>query len=189
MLELDDILSIHRASTLRWNRQFSLISRVNPEQEIEALLSEARDTFRQLEAALEARPDALYPETGTTIRYYDLGSGGGFPGLVWNHLFSVSRVSRNGYQGGHLVEPREKRAWFLEQCARKQEQENLTVHRARWGADGLSIPPGEAPTLHIISLKALRLDNDDIATGLVRALGGARPQDRLLICRFISHLT
>jgi 16S rRNA (guanine527-N7)-methyltransferase len=61
---------------------------------------------------------------GPTGRWLDVGSGGGFPGLV------VAAAS--GFDVT-LVEPRQKRAAFLELAARAIKRSSTGVFRARWG--------------------------------------------------------
>jgi 16S rRNA (guanine527-N7)-methyltransferase len=60
------------------------------------------------------------PASGTLV---DVGSGGGFPGLVIAAVRPTVEV--------HLVEPLRKRARLLEQCARELGLRNVTVHALR----------------------------------------------------------
>jgi 16S rRNA (guanine527-N7)-methyltransferase len=57
------------------------------------------------------------------VRYADIGTGGGWPGLV-------AACARPGWEV-HLVEPLRKRAGFLEVAARELGCSNVTVHAQR----------------------------------------------------------
>lgn len=60
---------------------------------------------------------------GEGVRYADIGTGGGWPGLV-------AACVRPGWKV-HLVEPLQKRARFLEAAARELGCTNVTVHALR----------------------------------------------------------
>ncbi|MBD3220515.1 hypothetical protein GF314_04665, partial [bacterium] len=139
----------HRDEVLRWNRQMSLVSRVDPEPRVDALVRECRAAWTLLRAAGvgDAAPEATV--------WIDLGSGAGFPGVVW----AIEREHGGGIAApgkGLLVEPREKRAWFLNRCLRTLDLACTSVLAARWGA-GPAVQELGGLREAIISLKAIRL--------------------------------
>lgn len=68
-----DLLLAYIQDLLRWNPQLGLVSRKDPLAAVERLVLES--------AELLALARALDP--GGSVRCLDVGSGGGFPGLVW----------------------------------------------------------------------------------------------------------
>ncbi|GIW18380.1 MAG: hypothetical protein KatS3mg064_1537 [Tepidiforma sp.] len=67
--------------------------------------------------------EGLLGDERAVVRYADIGSGGGWPGLV-------IACARPGWEV-HLVEPLQKRARFLEAAARELGCGNVTVHALR----------------------------------------------------------
>lgn len=67
--------------------------------------------------------EGFLAEGHAAVRYADIGSGGGWPGLV-------IACARPGWEV-HLVEPLQKRARFLDTAARELGCGNVTVHAAR----------------------------------------------------------
>ncbi len=100
---------------LRWNPRINLISRHD----------EARISERHIDDALQLMP--LMPEN--IGRAIDLGSGGGFPGLV------LAIASGTHFD---LVEADKRKATFLREAARVTGAP-VTVHGAR--VEDLSLPP------------------------------------------------
>ncbi len=92
---------------LRWNQSFSMISRQSPEVRAKDLIEECWSSFQALRSLLS------HLAANRPLTYFDLGTGGGFPGLVWA-LALRERVPPLQLEHIHLVEPRRKRAWFLE---------------------------------------------------------------------------
>lgn len=175
-------LERHGAEVLRWNAQFSLISRVAPEHRLLALQQECDAAFRVLHDAWPGfRTDA--PGSASSLRYIDLGSGGGFPGLIWQAWLQDAGLPGMAHVGTLLVEPRDKRAWLLEQVARAAGW-RVEVRRAHWGRRQ-PVPPGPLPPAHdLITLKALRLTDDEVLAGWRRDRpDGGSP---VTICRFCS---
>jgi len=175
-------LERHGAEVLRWNARFSLISRVAPEQRLLALQQECDAAFRALH---EAWPEFRSGASGDArpLRYIDLGSGGGFPGLIWQAWLQDVGLPDMTLVGTLLVEPRDKRAWLLEQVARAAGWP-VEVRRVHWGRRQPP-PPSLLPPAHdLITLKALRLTDDDILSGWRRERpDGGTP---VTICRFCS---
>ena len=161
---IEETLRDYRDHVLRWNRQISLITRRDPEEIMNRLLVQCREG---LEAVLGQGLDR------GPVAYFDLGSGGGIPGIVWH----VGLHERGLDPRTCLVEPREKRAWFLDRLRGILGMPNFTVSEARWGDDELDVL--EEPTA-LISLKALKLTDTEIMAGLPR-VDGCR---RLLVARY-----
>lgn len=99
-------LARYLAEVLEWNPVLSLISRKDPIAACERLLFESIELGQLVDVA-------------TARRIADVGSGAGFPGMVWALLFPDLDVT--------LVERREKRALFLERTARGLGAGNVTV--------------------------------------------------------------
>lgn len=96
-------------------------------------------------------------------RWLDLGSGGGFPGLV---------IAALGIATVHLVESDQRKAAFLREAARAMGLSGVTVHVKRieaMDATALHTAMGGAP--QVISARALAPLKDLI--GLARPLGRA----------------
>lgn len=89
------------------------VSSVSAPESVQRHYAEAIETLR-LAAAVCALDDAVIA---------DLGSGGGFPGLVWAALLPGARL--------HLIEPLKKRATLLEEMARDLDLPNVTVYAER----------------------------------------------------------
>jgi hypothetical protein len=138
--------------------------------------------------------------------YYDIGSGAGFPGVVW-HVWLEQRLdhwlesnqeraptgSRSHLQTHlqtYLVEPKQKRAWFLQRVLQVLDLHRVKVWSGRWGEKGETRRESrsEGGTLWLISLKALALTDPEVIAGWRRIIRVSRMEewDRLVICRFRS---
>lgn len=177
------LLAAYRDELLRWNRQINLLSRQDAATKAEHLIAQCADAF---EMWWDASGAAL--AAGGRLRWFDLGSGGGLPAFVWLVLMSGRGVSA----GATLVEPRAKRAWFLERLAKLPGAPAFSVVAARWG-DGLAFdalpgPAGEdgreSPIL--FTLKALRLPEAMVLSGLGEAMAPEKlaPGVEIEIVRF-----
>ena len=188
---------ILREEVLRWNRQFSLISRVDPEARVEALLDESQAALPAFLSGFArfdpSGRDFLAGAEAVDLRYVDIGSGGGFPGLPWFGMLQalVSGAGAGRALSGALVEPRRKRAWFLERCRDRLGLKGLEVVECRWGqrriADSVAFSASDAPRrIWILTMQALRLDDDDILAGWRRMTGRdcLLAGESLVICRF-----
>lgn len=60
----------------------------------------------------------------------DIGSGGGFPGLVLAVLAADPVIGRTGFQV-HLIESDQRKASFLREAARVMEVSGVTIHATR----------------------------------------------------------
>lgn len=164
------------AEVRRWNRQISLVSRANSEVQISALVEECREAWTMITAHVHAdrHPDRL--------SWVDLGSGGGFPGIIWSlerELGPGDGVAARAW----LYEPRVKRAWFLERCCRRLGLDRTAVVASRWG-DSPPVDEADLPGAVVISMKALRLDDDSVLDGLAR-WRGAGEVETVEIVRFV----
>jgi hypothetical protein len=170
---------------LRWNERFSLISRVEPKILLPQLIDECRAAFVALFGAgsllgCAGRPDSLL--------YLDLGTGGGFPGLIWHLLFC--EAARQDHRETLCFEPRDKRAWFLEQCTGRLEAERFSVFAESWGR---KMPSAQDHDVDldgldqvVISMKALRLTDAEVLGAWRRFAGeGLRPD--ITIARFVGE--
>lgn len=180
---LETRLSRYRQEVMRWNESFSLVSRSGTEARIEALVEEARASFDLLMDRILCSTASPLQGVPRGVHYLDLGSGAGFPGLVWHLLLQTHGLPGWNHRSSLLVEPRHKRAWFLERMIQILEITNCSVGEDQWGARTAlrSAPPG-TPVLAFITLKALHLRDDDIIAGWVKYRGGR--QDSVAICRF-----
>ncbi len=183
---IDGILDQYRKQVLRWNDQINLISRQDTADRLEGLIHQCRDGWDRLVAS------GVSGLVGASrLWYFDLGSGAGLPGLVWHIQMTAAGLPVRAW----LVEPREKRAWFLERVARLVDSAPLHVLANRWGeiekgalSDIISEPP---PSHIVISLKALRLPDSAVLEGLAPFLESAENHPirgdlatALLIARF-----
>jgi len=148
---------------VRWNRQINLVSRQGTLARVAELISQCRMAWQELDRAVLVEWEPAEP-----LWYFDLGSGGGVPGYVWHQLLA----GRFTHLHTWLVEPREKRAWFLTRLNRITPEKPLHVWHDRWGET--SRPPAgvPAPKNILISLKALRLSDSEVCAGLARVLEG-----------------
>ena len=179
---LQSQLELFSAEVLRWNERFSLISRVEPEVRLPLLLDECRAAW-----------DAYFgPETPIgapgSLLYLDLGTGGGFPGLVWHLLFEA--CSRSDFARTLCFEPRDKRAWFLDHCARQIGSDRFFVTATPWNAktpsaESLGFDLGVIERV-VISMKALRLTDEEVLAAW-RRFAGPESSVQLEILRFVGE--
>lgn len=155
----------YRAELLRWSRQINLLSRRDPGATADALIAQCVDAFAMWWEASGARL-----ASGGALRMFDLGSGGGLPAYVWLSLLAERGVAVSAV----LVEPRAKRAWFLERLRQLPGAPTYAVAAGRWGE--VAVPPGGAPDAPILfTLKALRLTESAVLAGLGAFPGGVPP--------------
>jgi len=97
---------------LRWNAEIGLVSKKDPAATCRRLLLESAEFGDVIARALE-------PDRTAAIRVADVGSGAGFPGLVWQSI----------YRGWSfvLIERREKKAAFLQRIARELGSSRVEV--------------------------------------------------------------
>ena len=160
MSTIPDWLDDYRREVERWNASINLISRRGSAAQLDRLITQCLDALDQLleaPAPLGFAPGAK--DGSSECAYFDLGSGGGLPGIVWH-----GRLVRGGSRvRSWLVEPREKRAWFLSRTARLMSPQPAVLH-GLWG-EVASCETLMVPQI-LISLKALRLDDNEVLAGL-----------------------
>lgn len=160
-----DYYHAFRDQVLVWNRSMNLVSRRDPERICDGLVEQCRGAFTLVERWLGERD--LIPDDGNLL-YVDVGSGGGFPGVIWSRSWLDAGYRPRSF----LVEPREKRAWFLGRLQDEIGNGAFRVSRHRWGDPGLSLEEGGLPGLVVISLKALLLNDFTVIDGLRALLNG-----------------
>jgi 16S rRNA (guanine527-N7)-methyltransferase len=99
------VLVAFLSEVLQWNRTLGLVSRKDPVAASERLLFESLELARELRLERE--------------RIVDIGSGAGFPGLVWALTMPGLEVT--------MIERRERRALFLERACRTLPAPNATA--------------------------------------------------------------
>jgi hypothetical protein len=171
---------------LRWNRQINLVSRKASVGLLEHLILQCRHGWVRL---AETGLSGLSSES--RLWYFDLGSGGGLPGFIWHVQATEAGIPVRTL----LVEPREKRAWFLDRLNGLAEVTPLGVWADRWGSDTEDDPrqpvePDDGldnPTHILVSLKALHLTDTEVLEGLVPFMPadlGSSEAPKILIARF-----
>ena len=177
---LDQALDVYRKQVLHWNRRINLVSRQDTAARLDSLIRQCRNSWDGLVAA-----EVADLRGARQLWYFDLGSGGGLPGVVWHAQMDAAGLPVQTL----LVEPREKRAWFLERVAREVPGEPMRVAANRWGDIESGVCggffPDSQPSHILISLKALRLSDPQVLAGLAPFLAsGGQGDIRLLIARF-----
>ncbi len=185
-MNIDKTLDEYRKQVLRWNDQINLVSRKDTANRLDGLIQQCRNAWDRLVAT------GVSDLAGAArIWYFDLGSGAGLPGIVWHVQMAAADLPVRTL----LVEPREKRAWFLERVAGQVGGESPQVAANRWGdagIDDLNAEFPEPPPSHIlISLKALHLPDSAVLEGVGPYLGAmeslnsaSKDEISLLIARF-----
>jgi hypothetical protein len=169
-------LESFRTELLRWNRQINLVSRQDTAATVAGLVRQCDEACTVLLARERALTEVL---AHGPLLYCDLGSGGGLPGFVWHGRLA----QKYDHLTTWLVEPREKRAWFLQRVARLLEPRPFGVLQGQWGGVTAACPEPAATAL--ISLKALRLTDPEVLVGLAVLGGpGATPPRQVVIARF-----
>lgn len=174
-MTIDEQLGILRREIVRWNQQISLVSRLKPRQTVDSLVAQCRRGWTLVADHLEARQ---WPGDRCWI---DVGSGSGLPGLVW----AVEDAHGGSRAPFILVEPRQKRAWFLNRAARAMMLSHVTIAECRWGEQDIVFDGGGA-TGAVISFKALRMGDREVLAGLASA-GGLVGVRRVAIVRFLGE--
>jgi hypothetical protein len=182
----EGILDDYRNLVLRWNRRINLITRRDTAGRLDKLIHQCRNGWDRL-----ADSDTAGLAEASRLWYFDLGSGGGLPGVVWHVQMVAAKLPVRTI----LVEPREKRAWFLERVAHLVGPDSLHVWAHRWEdapKEGLGDPHLAARPSHVlISLKALKLSDTTVLAGLAPILEAGGTQEAsaedtptILIARF-----
>ena len=176
-LSIEAVMGRYQQELVRWNRQINLVSRKGTFALVATLIRQCRDAFSHLKNEELGSADLSAP-----FWYFDLGSGGGLPGNVWHHelLQSFSFVKT------WLVEPREKRAWFLGRLNQIAPSVPVCVLEGLWGDVSADVADLDKPGTILVSLKALRLSDEAVLNGLVSAVAelGAFGGCLVVIARF-----
>lgn len=167
-----------REALLRWNPVMNLVSRQDTAHQIDRLLHQCQAGFHLLHPVLA---ELGYPVA--RLGYLDVGSGNGLPGLLWAAGFR----GLGGSGPYWLVEPRQRRAWFLERVSREPAFPEVAVVAGRWGD---LLPVSSLPVDVLVSLKALRLTEPEVLAGLAEgfaaATEGALGPQRVVVTRFLG---
>lgn len=199
----DPFISGFKRELLRWNKQMSLVSRRDTGNVLDNLLYQSSAGFETFLGFVDnfvgnsqnqeppVAGDKPVDNSEYNILYFDLGSGGGLPGVVWAYRLRTLSSSCRSY----LVEPREKRAWFLERVLRSSffagrftdeasDISSVCVIPDRWGSLNLGKIEISGPQNILISLKALHLDDSSVVGGLFSSISQIPASGRLVIARF-----
>jgi 16S rRNA (guanine527-N7)-methyltransferase len=95
-----DLLSTYLGEIVNWNNRVGLVSRRSTKTVLERLVSQSVGLWDLVASQCDATPSS----------YVDVGTGAGFPGVIWKMLAPGT--------SGLLVERREKKATFLDRVTR-----------------------------------------------------------------------
>jgi len=170
----EERLGVLKREILRWNQQISLVSRTRPRQTVDNLVVQCQRAWTLVSDHMDARGCA-----GRRC-WVDVGSGSGLPGLVW-----AAEDAGSGARAPFiLVEPRRKRAWFLNRAARVMGLEQVVVAASRWGEQLESVDVHGA-SIAVVSFKALRMGDREVLAGLGDP--GLASIRRVAIARFLGE--
>ena len=174
----DPHLKIFAEEIQRWNRQINLVSRQDTANLLEDLFLQCLGGAEALWSYLV--DGGLVSNEGTGVsHYFDLGSGAGIPGVIWHQFFAEKDP---GLQTC-LVEPRAKRAWFLERIAGLPDSPSFSVFSGRWEEiPAVFAAPAGEPVI-VISLKALHLPDPVVLGGVGGALSDPE-RGSVVVARF-----
>lgn len=130
---------------LLWNKTHDL---VGPPKSIEDfLLTHFTDSIAAFHICNKDRPIS-------EISYMDIGTGAGIPGFFWYFLYQDWGFEINTI----LLEPREKRAHFLEEVMRELDLNNVRVVKERVE----QVRESEIQTTDIFTLRAIKLTSTQL---------------------------
>ena len=151
-----EALWLHYEELRRWNPRLSLIGPGTAQEVVSRHYGEAL-------AALPLLPSPPAGEAAEgSLQLLDIGSGGGFPGLVLAAAAPAFRVT--------LVEPRQRKAAFLQTVIRKTALPCTCLN----GRVSLPLPEALPRTLDVLTLRALKLPRDVLDALGARCRPGAR---------------
>lgn len=187
---IDNLLTQYRAEVLRWNTQINLVGRSNPATTLDSLVTHCRTAL----GVVITQPQEL-STLPPNFLYCDIGSGAGLPGVVWHTILTDAGYGPHSF----LIEPRNKRAWFLERVAAQLGLADLNVVAARWGETPLLYrrpERSEKLTDILLSIKALRITDAELLAGLEQGLSPTTSAEqwtkdvqRVIIVRFLPSGT
>jgi len=106
---LGDGLPIYIDELLKWNPQLGLVSKRQPTETVAKLIQQSVELY-----------DFTVAHTSAPVsQVLDIGSGGGFPGLVWKLLDPSLQVT--------LIERKERKAGFLGRVAHRLSVPGIEV--------------------------------------------------------------
>ncbi len=156
-------ISAFQAELLRWNASMNLVSRRDAQKTCAGLVEQCLKTFELFRTWCDGRALLAMDEP---LFYVDLGSGAGFPGVIWNQqLFQAGLMPETLF-----VEPREKRAWFLDRVGSLGGAAPQKVVRGRWGELGEDYGPPATCGAVLVTLKALHLNEFMVLDGLAKSI-------------------
>lgn len=182
---IDAVLRRYKDEVMRWNAGFSLVSRVATLDRLDNLVAESVSSYEALMESVLPAAESSFPGPAAAYHYADLGSGAGIPGLVWHLLSGELGFGGREHVGSILVEPRHKRAWFLERAIEVMGLRDIRVGEDQWGPRtalcGDDLP---ASMTGVVTMKALRLTDEEVIAGWRRYRRDVRAaDDSLVICR------
>lgn len=101
------LLARYLADIVTWNDRVGLVSRRSTTAVLDRLV---RQSVLMYQFLSENRPGAITSPAGEDLRVVDVGSGAGFPGVVWNLLQPALRVT--------MIERKQKKATFLQRTVK-----------------------------------------------------------------------
>lgn len=137
---LDDRrLRTYAAELFRWNPSLRLISKRNPARTASKLIRLSANLWDFVKSVVDL---SQFP---SPVRVADIGSGGGFPGLVWKLLDDGISID--------LVERSEKKCAFLERTLNVLSLNNARAVFAN--AQDLAIQPSYQGNYHLVTMLAV----------------------------------
>jgi 16S rRNA (guanine527-N7)-methyltransferase len=133
-------LRLYLEELFRWNPQVGLVSKQNSEATVLRLIRLSFHLWEYTAQFLDwgGRQDI--------IRFMDIGSGGGFPGLIWKMV--------NPALEGCLVDRKDKKIQFLERVIRKTEFSGLEAIAA--DIQDLSQEPVHRNVYDVVTMLAVK---------------------------------
>jgi 16S rRNA (guanine527-N7)-methyltransferase len=114
---MSSLLDRYAELVAEWGKKMNLVS----DPEIRSIKAQHVDDCVRAYQCLTAN---LGAETVVELPIVDIGSGAGFPGVVWAILDPTTKT--------FLIEPREKRVTFLRHIAAKLQLKNIEVICSRF---------------------------------------------------------
>ena len=124
-----------------WGTKLNLVSNPNKDSVMAEHITDCVQAY-------ECLAKNLSPDTSTSLPIVDIGSGAGFPGIVWAILNPSTKT--------YLIEPREKRVTFLRHVALKLPLKNVEVICSRFE----DLPREQLPERCLFTSRALGYDAD-----------------------------
>ena len=121
-----DQLAVLLEELFRWNPQLGLVSKQNTTDVVVRLIRRSVETWRFVADNTGLAPSGTANSTNSTggpvIRVADVGTGGGFPGLLWKLLEPRLDLT--------LIERKDRKVAFLERAIIRMGMEGVQTHAA-----------------------------------------------------------